>query len=99
MPNNVTPVEIRQNPASATLEISWNDGYVSRYGNAALRRACRCTTCRQLSDKHAPIPCPDDISIVSIDAVGAYAIQIGFSDGHDRGIFPWEYLRKLENET
>jgi DUF971 family protein len=95
VPNNVTPVEIRQSVDSSTLEISWNDGYVSHYKITELRRACRCTTCRQLSAKHVPIPCPDDIRIISIVAAGSNAIQIGFSDGHDRGIYPWDYLRQL----
>jgi DUF971 family protein len=27
--------------------------------------------------------------------VGSYAVQLVFSDGHERGIFPWVYLREL----
>ena len=99
MSNEFTPLEIRQLPTSRSLEISWSDGVVSRYKNTELRRACRCTTCRQLADKQNPIPCPEDISILSIVPVGSYAIQIGFNDGHDRGIFPWDYLRQLGGKT
>ncbi|ARU30482.1 hypothetical protein CAP31_01495 [Sulfuriferula sp. AH1] len=95
MPNDFAPAEIRQLPASGALEIKWNDGLVSHLKDAELRRACRCTTCRQLTDKMLPIPCPEAISILSIVPVGSYAIQISFNDGHDRGIFPWEYLRQL----
>jgi DUF971 family protein len=27
--------------------------------------------------------------------VGAYGVQFVFGDGHDRGIFPWRFLREL----
>ena len=33
-----------------------------------------------------------DVDIVEVDAVGNYAIQPAFSDGHDSGIFSWDYL-------
>ena len=36
-----------------------------------------------------------DILISSIEPVGNYAIRIGFSDGHNTGIFSWEYLYKI----
>ena len=36
-----------------------------------------------------------DVEITSINQAGNYAIQIIFSDGHDSGIFSWDYLRDL----
>ena len=36
-----------------------------------------------------------DVGITSINQAGNYAIQIIFSDGHDSGIFSWDYLRGL----
>lgn len=33
-----------------------------------------------------------DIDIVALEPVGNYAVQPTFSDGHDSGIFTWEYL-------
>lgn len=35
------------------------------------------------------------VGITSINQAGNYAIQIIFSDGHDSGIFSWDYLRDL----
>jgi DUF971 family protein len=35
--------------------------------------------------------------IKSIDIVGDYAIQIGWKDGHNTGIYSWEYLKILED--
>jgi DUF971 family protein len=36
-----------------------------------------------------------NIEILAIEAVGSYAIQPRFSDGHDTGIYSWDYLYEL----
>jgi DUF971 family protein len=39
------------------------------------------------------------VRIVRIEPVGNYAARIVFDDGHDTGLFVWEYLRELgENQ-
>ncbi len=35
------------------------------------------------------------ISITQIDQIGNYAIKLTFNDGHDTGIYSWEYLYNL----
>jgi len=35
------------------------------------------------------------ISIIQIDQIGNYAIKLTFNDGHDTGIYSWEYLYNL----
>lgn len=39
-----------------------------------------------------------DVVIESIEPVGHYAVQPRFSDGHDSGIYTWEYLYRLGAE-
>jgi DUF971 family protein len=39
-----------------------------------------------------------EVSIDAIEPVGHYAIQPHFSDGHDSGIFTWDYLYRLGAE-
>lgn len=39
-----------------------------------------------------------DVEIVSLDPVGNYAVQPRFSDGHDSGIFSWDYLYFLGSQ-
>jgi DUF971 family protein len=39
-----------------------------------------------------------DVEIVSLEAVGHYAVQPRFSDGHDTGIFSWDYLYHLGSQ-
>ena len=36
-----------------------------------------------------------EVGIVEIQSVGHYAVQPRFSDGHDSGIFSWDYLYRL----
>ena len=38
------------------------------------------------------------VSIEGIEPVGNYAIKIIFSDGHDTGLFTWDYLYQLGAE-
>ena len=40
----------------------------------------------------------EHIRIDNIEAVGNYAIRITFSDGHNSGLFTWDYLYKLATE-
>lgn len=36
-----------------------------------------------------------NVGIVRLEPVGNYAVRIVFDDGHDTGLFVWEYLREL----
>ena len=38
------------------------------------------------------------VMVAKIEPVGHYAIQLTFSDGHDTGIYSWDYLYKLATE-
>lgn len=39
-----------------------------------------------------------EVGITAVEPVGNYAIQPTFSDGHNTGLFSWDYLYKLGNE-
>ena len=36
-----------------------------------------------------------DVGIGEIEPVGVYAVKLAFTDGHDTGIYSWEYLHEL----
>jgi len=38
------------------------------------------------------------VGIARIDPVGRYAVRIVFDDGHDSGLFTWDYLQTLGRE-
>lgn len=36
-----------------------------------------------------------DVSIIGIEPIGNYALKFSFDDGHDSGLYTWEYLQEL----
>jgi prepilin-type processing-associated H-X9-DG protein len=38
---------------------------------------------------------PKGLTIESLQEIGTYGVNIAFSDGHARGIYPWPYLAAL----
>lgn len=94
--NSPRPVEIRPHTVSKILEIEWDDGEVSKLTYEHLRVECPCADCKG----HGPgqektITGKKDIDILDFQPVGNYAIQLQFDDGHDTGIYTWDYLRRL----
>lgn len=86
------------------LAIEWLDGTSNYYPIAYLRRMSPSADMKQLRTDMAknpltvlPARAASSGPIVATDAelVGNYAIKIVFSDGHQTGIFSWEYLREI----
>lgn len=60
-----------------------------------LRAACKCAHCiRARLDGVFPDRF-EGITIEQFSFMGGYAINIAFSDGHARGIYPWAFLTGL----
>ncbi|HWT65693.1 MAG TPA: DUF971 domain-containing protein [Terracidiphilus sp.] len=89
------------------LEIDWQDGHRSAWTFAWLREACPCATCveeRKNEGRKAGQPRPKHADLLpmykpparpaSAHAVGRYALQFNWEDGHSGGIYSWEYLRR-----
>jgi DUF971 family protein len=77
------------------LRLRWPDGVEADLGAAMLRSACRCATCTHGRRTGAPAPVDPGIELDQVVEFGVAGLQLVFSDGHRRGIFPWEYLREL----
>jgi DUF971 family protein len=94
--SSTVPTAITDHASSGVLEIAWADGQTSRLRHALLREQCRCAACEQLR-RHGPgVSAADEaLRLVRIAPVGENALNLGFSDGHDRGIYPWTLLRQL----
>ena len=93
----IQPVQIVEESTSE-LSIKWSDDRETSYRAADLRRACPCASCRDEWTGEKILDAsnvPDDIDFGHISIVGRYALNFHFSDGHDTGIYSFEYLRKL----
>ena len=75
------------------------DGKVTVLSADRLRAACRCATCRAAGRTQGPIAVADGLAIAEVREIGAYAAQLVFSDGHDRGIYPLPYLTELADKV
>ncbi len=92
----VVPVEITDHRLSGVLEIAWSDGEHSRLPHALLREHCRCAACEQQRRQGQGSPRADPaLRLERVEPVGEHGLNLAFSDGHDRGIYPWAYLREL----
>ncbi len=88
------PTEINYNKASGVVRISWNDGHIGEYTPQYLRGYCPCALCQGHGIDRNFIPVPD-AQIEEIRAVGNYAIEFRWHDGHSTGIYSYDYLRAL----
>lgn len=90
------PVEIRLKSADRCIEIDFDDGR----GFSLPAELLRVESPSAEVQGHGPggktlVPGKRQVGIKGVDAVGNYAIRIRFDDGHDTGIFSWNYLREL----
>ncbi len=91
----IAPLEI--SPAGGSeISILWNDGKSSRFVPRELRLLCPCAGCvNEISGQRTlnPQTVPTDVKASAISKVGRYALHIQWSDGHNTGIYGFEYLR------
>ena len=96
-PNKTTPIEIEKIKEEG-IRIRWQDKHEAVYPHPYLRECCQCASCvDEWSGKKRIMPenIPHDIMPTTIEAVGQYAISIKWSDGHETGIYPFDYLRSI----
>lgn len=88
------PLRISNQREQQQLLIGWQDGREHQLSYRQLRAACRCASCRaQISNGKIQL-IAEDIAVKKINNLGQ-GLQFIFSDNHERGIFPWQYLFEL----
>lgn len=101
-----TPVKLKLKRDTA-LTIDWSDGVQSVYPIAKLRRGCPCATCKTLRESMSksrltvlPQTSGTDapLTVATAELVGNYALRVVWSDGHDKGIYSFAYLRALADQ-
>ena len=94
------PADIQQ--IGGELAIKWDDGRESFIPLEKLRRHCPCAGCQGERDimgnlykgPDQPLT-PRSFQLTRIVNVGGYAIQPVWADGHNTGLFSFDYLRGL----
>lgn len=93
------PTDIAHSLGNNALTITWDDGVTSTLPVPYLRSWCPCAACQGHGTRIAYRPAPATITIAELWEVGAYALGVRFSDGHDDGIYSWTYLGKIAYES
>jgi len=89
-----TPTHLKAPRGANTTEITWGDGARAVYPNAILRGYCPCAHCRGHGGTINFIP-GGNAELREIETVGFYALKLVWGDGHDTGLYTFEYLRSL----
>jgi len=90
------PTEIALHQASRVLEIAFSDGAVFRLPCELLRVYSPSAEVRGHGPGQEVLQTGKrDVEITAIEPVGSYAVRLVFSDGHDTGLYSWDYLYHL----
>jgi len=88
------PERLEVRDEGLTLRIVWPNQHADELGAGLLRRECRSAGARRRRIDGVDVEA-DDVRITAVEPVGNYAVNIAFSDGEERGIYPFIFLAEL----
>jgi DUF971 family protein len=90
------PVEIRLPKDRRTLRVAFDDGRTFDLPAELLRVTSPSAEVQGHSEaERKTVGGKRNVTILSVDPVGNYAVRIGFDDMHSTGIYSWAFLRDL----
>jgi DUF971 family protein len=96
MPAPPWPVEIRLPKDRRTLHVSFDDGTAFSLPAELLRVTSPSAEVQGHSEaQRKTVGGKRNVSILSVDAVGNYAVRLSFDDMHTTGIYSWTFLHDL----
>lgn len=88
--------EIRVRRATRRLDVSFADGGTAELPAEYLRVESPSAEVQgHAPDQKVTVAGKQAVEIVHVEPIGNYAVRIRFSDGHDTGIYTWDYLHEL----
>lgn len=95
-PDSPIPTDVKLHQVSKVLELAFADGRTFRLPYEFLRVYSPSAEVRGHGPGQETLQVgKKDVTIDEVEPVGHYAIRPKFSDGHDTGIYSWEYLHDL----
>jgi len=90
------PTELKLHQASRVLEVTFSNGRTHRLSCEFLRVYSPSAEVRGHGPGQETLQVGKrDVTIASLEPVGHYAVRPTFSDGHESGIYSWDYLYDL----
>ena len=95
-PNSPRPTEIKLHQKSRELEIAFDDQREFRFSCEFLRVHSPSAEVRGHGPGQEVLQVgKKNVEITAIEPVGTYGVKLVFSDGHDTGIYSWDYFHDL----
>ena len=98
----MTLVKFKRNEDGNTFRVAFDDGFETDVTAETLRLNCPCAGCKGeevLLHKYEPVnPMPmskDSFILEKAEISGNYAIQLFWKDGHNTGLYNWQYLKDI----
>ena len=90
------PTEIILHQQSRTLELAYEDGIRRHLSAEFLRVYSPSAEVRGHGAGQEVLQVGKQaVAIIALEPVGQYALKITFDDGHDTGLYTWDYLYDL----
>lgn len=90
------PEEIRLDLSTSTLEIRFDTGETFKLGAEYLRVNSPSAEVKgHGAERPRVVTGKRDVKIADMKAIGNYAVRLIFDDGHDTGLYSWDYLYEL----
>ncbi|MCJ7556129.1 MAG: DUF971 domain-containing protein [Gammaproteobacteria bacterium] len=93
------PTAIKLHSQSRILDVTFDDGVNFRLPCEFLRVYSPSAAVRGHGPGQEVLQLnKEQVNIKAIDPVGMYAVKLVFDDGHDSGLYSWQYLYELGEE-
>ncbi len=90
------PTELKLDKDKRVLTVAFDDGQSFALPAELLRVLSPSAEVQGHSpEQRVTVAGKKSVGIVRLEPVGNYAVRIVFTDGHDTGLYVWEYLREL----
>lgn len=90
------PLSLNNSQSLQQVVVTWPDNEIQTISHQRLRGACPCAKCRAARIQGKITLVDSEVKLIAMNPMG-YGLQMVFSDGHDRGIYPWSYLYELQH--
>lgn len=93
--------QFKRIPDTNSFHIKFDDGFEGTLTAQVLRENCPCASCsgeEVLFHKYVPAPkvlTDDSYTLEKAVPAGNYALQLTWKDGHNTGMYKWEFLKEL----
>ena len=90
------PTELKLDKDKSVLTVSFDDGAQFALPAELLRVLSPSAEVQGHSpEQRVTVPGKENVRIQKLEPVGTYAVRITFDDGHNTGLYVWDYLRDL----